>query len=385
MKLLEKFTNTNWIFVNSDSACENNCAWCDFWVKKADVNNKKSINELKLIIDNINEKINYWENIIFQPWNILLEHNIKDIEELFTYSFNRTWKQSQWEIAKLDERILDFLDSEIIQNLISENKLFLNIWYLDENLDLLKKVFTKILIIWRKKRREEINLKWFEKDFDWLSYDKYFNKLTNYTDEWKLEWFDFKKSIRFAMHNLWELSKWNEKTINDILNFLDFAWIELNKEELLEKNSIWFYNIEWWIWIRPIILEENKIKNWVVVWNDMNEKWNETCILLNDQMELDITWDMKVRSHINPCNKIDFWDIVKNSSEEIDKYFQEHISRVTSIIIKYKFKDWFNQSELCKMCLNGEKPELYKMDIFNYIVRQKIHNFKNKFSKILFK
>ena len=139
MFILEKATNTNWIFVNKDTACENNCPWCSFWVKEADINQKKSLNELKLIIDNISEKVNFWENIIFQPWNILLNYPIKEIEELFEYSYNKTWKQSQWEIAKLDYKILEFLESEKILNLLKEQKLFLNIWYLDRNLDLLKK------------------------------------------------------------------------------------------------------------------------------------------------------------------------------------------------------------------------------------------------------
>lgn len=366
------------IFVNSDSACENNCPWCNLWVKKADLSKKLALEELKNRIDYLSENINYWWSLIFQPWNILLDYEIHEIEELFEYASKKTNKLIQWEIAKLDPKILNFLESEKIKELIKTQKLFLNIWYLVKNLELLKKIFAVIVKLWKENVLEEIISKWFEKDFSNLSNEEYLEKLHLFISENKID--VDKNKMLFSIHNIANL----DSKIDDLTDFMNFCGFDIDKIELKEiiKKSVYFPSIESWVYIQFLSLEENKIIDWTVIWAKTYNKWDEKCIL-NEWTELDILWDWTIRFHTNPCNSIKFWDIKSSNWESIDKAFEEHKKRIFNIMVKYKWTKDFNQSILCTKCINWENPDISFYDKLKFVIRNDLKKYKNKLLKIL--
>lgn len=366
------------IFVNSDSACENNCPWCNLWVKKADLSKKLALEELKNRIDYLSENINYWWSLIFQPWNILLDYEIHEIEELFEYASKKTNKLIQWEIAKLDPKILNFLESEKIKELIKTQKLFLNIWYLVKDLELLKKIFAVIVKLWKENVLEEIISKWFEKDFSNLNNEEYLEKLHLFISENKID--VDKNKMLFSIHNIANL----DSKIDDLTDFMNFCGFDIDKMELKEiiKKSVYFPSIESWVYIQFLSLEENKIIDWTVIWAKTYNKWDEKCIL-NEWTELDILWDWTIRFHTNPCNSIKFWDIKSSNWESINKAFEEHKKRIFNIMIKYKWTKDFNQSILCKKCINWENPDISFYDKLKFVIRNDLKKYKNKLLKIL--
>lgn len=366
------------IFVNSDSACENNCPWCNLWVKKADLSKKLALEELKNRIDYLSENINYWWSLIFQPWNILLDYEIHEIEELFEYASKKTNKLIQWEIAKLDPKILNFLESEKIKELIKTQKLFLNIWYLVKNLELLKKIFAVIVKLWKENVLEEIISKWFEKDFSNLNNEEYLEKLHLFISENKID--VDKNKMLFSIHNIANL----DSKIDDLTDFMNFCGFDIDKIELKEiiKKNVYFPSIESWVYIQFLSLEENKIIDWTVIWAETYNKWDEKCIL-NEWTELDILWDWTIRFHTNPCNSIKFWDIKSSNWESIDKAFEEHKKRIFNIMVKYKWTKDFNQSILCTKCINWENPDISFYDKLKFVIRSDLKKYKNKLLKIL--
>ncbi len=134
------------VILNSDWKCEINCPWCSFWKKQRNKVNKIDITSLKRRIDfsidkfDVNQK---WSSLILHPWNVLLDYNKEEIIEILEYSSSKV-KVVQWELEKIDEQILDVIDYKEVRNLIKEERLFLNVWYVEWKSDLLKKIFWKI-------------------------------------------------------------------------------------------------------------------------------------------------------------------------------------------------------------------------------------------------
>lgn len=378
MNSIKDITYNTAIFVNSDSACENNCPGCRLWVKEADLSKKLPLSELKNRIDYLSENINYWWSLIFQPWNILLEYKIDEIEELFTYTSEKTNKLIQWEIAKLDSRILDFLESEKIKSLIQNQKLCLNVWYLVKDLKLLKEIFAKVFVLWRENRKNQIIKEWFQDDFLNLSDEEYLQKLSQYANTWKIN--ENENRMLFSIHNLWNL----DNNIDDFWNFIDFCGFDPDKNELKYaiENHTYFSSLESWVSIQFIYLEENKIVDWTVVWATTYQKWEERCIL-NDGSELDILWDWTISFHTNPCNSIALWNIKESTWFDVEKAFEEHKIRISNILIKYSETENFNQSQLCKKCLNWENPEVSFYEELKFFVKKDLKSIKKKIFRIL--
>lgn len=329
-------------------------------------------------IDYLSENINYWWSLIFQPWNILLDYEIHEIEELFEYASKKTNKLIQWEIAKLDPKILNFLESEKIKELIKTQKLFLNIWYLVKDLELLKKIFAVIVKLWKENVLEEIISKWFEKDFSNLNNEEYLEKLHLFISENKID--VDKNKMLFSIHNIANL----DSKIDDLTDFMNFCGFDIDKIEMKEiiKKNVYFPAIESWVYIQFLSLEENKIIDWTVIWAKTYNKWDEKCIL-NEWTELDILWDWTIRFHTNPCNSIKFWDIKSSNWESIDKAFEEHKKRIFNIMVKYKWTKDFNQSILCTKCINWENPDISFYDKLKFVIRNDLKKYKNKLLKIL--
>ena len=89
--------------------------------------------------------------------------------------------------------------------------------------------------------------------------------------------------------------------------------------------------------------------------------------------------------HCNPCiNKISFWNM-ESSESDIELSFKKHRDKIKSILIKNKYTKDFDQSELCKTCLDWEEEELKILDYLKYIVRQQVFMFKESVSNLIWK
>ncbi|MDD5213724.1 MAG: hypothetical protein PHG82_04840 [Candidatus Gracilibacteria bacterium] len=378
MNSIKDITYNTAIFVNSDSACENNCPGCRLGVKEADLSKKLPLSELKNRIDYLSENINYGGSLIFQPGNILLEYKIDEIEELFTYTSEKTNKLIQWEIAKLDSRILDFLESEKIKSLIQNQKLCLNVGYLVKDLKLLKEIFAKVFVLGRENRKNQIIKEGFQDDFLNLSDEEYLQKLSQYANTGKIN--ENENRMLFSIHNLGNL----DNNIDDFWNFIDFCGFDPDKNELKYaiENHTYFSSLESGVSIQFIYLEENKIVDGTVVWATTYQKGEERCIL-NDGSELDILGDGTISFHTNPCNSIALGNIKESTGFDVEKAFEEHKIRISNILIKYSETENFNQSQLCKKCLNGENPEVSFYEELKFFVKKDLKSIKKKIFRIL--
>ncbi len=150
--------------------------------------------------------------------------------------------------------------------------------------------------------------------------------------------------------------------------------------DLLEKNwwDLYYSFVQNWILLNFHSTMNQKIdKNWNNIWEREHLKWNEWCILFWE-FEWSIWWDKEwtILPHVNPCiNKISFWNL-DSTQDDIEKTFIEHKKRIFNILIKYKYTKNFNQSELCRMCLNWDEIDIGIFDIIKYKIRKIIFDIK---------
>ncbi len=112
-----EYLNTS-VVCNADSSCMINCPWCSFWVKNRNETKKLEVTEIKKRIDFAIETIPPNGDLILLPWNVLLDYSISDLEEILLHWCSK-WVVVQWELEKIDEKILWIFESEIIKKLLN--------------------------------------------------------------------------------------------------------------------------------------------------------------------------------------------------------------------------------------------------------------------------
>lgn len=359
-----KYIYNSSVVLNADWACTINCPWCDFAVKERKETNKLSLLELKKRIDFASENLWEWSSLILLPWNIIFEYSNIEIQEIFEYACSK-WKVVQWELEKVDIRILDVLKLESVKEKVKKGKMFLNIWYVDWNIDLLSEVYSVVFALWRDNIKNQLIENNLLEEFNNFPDDLKMDKLYEYREKWLI--FDEFKGIQFNIH--FSSSK-------DIYLFFEKIWFTPNIENIDKISKEWwniyFDSIESWIVITLHSTMNQKIdKNWNNIWDEEHLIWEEKCSLLSNEFEWSIWWDKywTIIPHVNPCiNKINFWNL-QSSKEDIERAFLEHRFKIEKILTKYKYTNWFDQSLLCKKCLDWENPDIVLKDIIKYNIR----------------
>lgn len=383
MEYKNKIHNSS-VVLNVEWACTINCPGCNFWVKDRAVTNKLNLNDIKERIDFASENLSDWYSLILLPWNVLLEYSEDEVEEIIVYACSKQ-KLVQWELEKIDEKILTIFENQKIKQLIKNQQLFLNIWYIAWKLNLLNKIYIELCKLWIENIRDILIENNLLDDFINLDSESKLIKLKDLEKLWILPWWH--ESIDLAIHCWhWKLKR------KDIISFLEKEWFTIDENEIvnLEKNSwnLHFHSSEAWVLITLHYTPIQKIdKYWNNIWKLEHKKWNEECILTNRSFEWSIWWDKEwtILPHSNPCiNKLSFWNL--NSSQyDLNKAFELHKRKILWILIKYKYNNGFNQSELCNKCLSNEEIELTRKDFIKFHIREFTFKFKKICSNILFK
>jgi len=372
MKYKEYIHNSS-VVLNTEGSCTINCPWCSFAVKERKEVNKLSVDEVKRRIDYVSDKLlsnKDWTSLILLPWNILLEYSPNEIEKILLYVCSKH-KMIQWELEKIDDRILDIFSSDIIVDLLANKKFFLNIWYIDGNFELLKKIFHELAKIWWNNIKNILIEEWIYDNFKDKNDEEKFEILKSFRDEWKVLPKPIEQ-LKFTVHFVKD-SKWELK------NFVDFLWITPNLNDFQKLEMYWWdlhFDIfsTWIIFSVHSTMNQKIDQNWNNIWDIEHRKWYEECMLLNRDFEWSLGWDKQwtILPHCNPCiNEISFWNM-ESSEFDIEKSFQKHREKIFSVLIKNKYKKEFDQSELCKICLNWEEEDLKILDYLKYIVRQQV-------------
>jgi len=372
------------VILDSEWSCTFNCPWCNFAVKERNETNKLSIEELKKRIDFASENLSEWYSLILHPWNVLLEYDIEEIEYILEYASS---KQDiiQWEVEKIDEKILIVLDGEKIRELIKTKKLFLNLWYVEWKIDLLNRIYDEICKIWIENLREVLIKEDLYEEIKKLNEQERFDKLSELVEDWILPW--AKDSIALSICT----TKWHKRR-NEIIWFLDKVGFEITEETIsnikkYEKQSwdMQFHSTSSWVLIVFHHVLNRKIDEyWNNIWKTGRKQWEEFCLLTNHDFEWSVSWnkDWNILPHVNPCiNKLTFWNL-DSSQEELNENFKNFRDRIRSILIKNKYKKWFNQSELCNWCLSWDNYDISKVDIAKYAFRETIYEYKKFLLKI---
>ncbi len=364
------------VVLNTEWTCTINCPGCDFWVSERTQTNRLSIDELKKRIDFSLEKLKSGKNgssLILLPWNVLLEYSENEILDILNYACSKT-DMVQWEFEIIDEKILDILDYERIKDLLLNRSLYLNIWYKEWNYELLVNIFNKIRELWinrNKKLLKENNL--LDSYRNLLKNDDKFNLLVKAREDWILPF--RQESIPFSIHFIWDNIL--KKELYDFMINSCLYNVEEDFLDKLEKDG-WdkqYDLIDMWLYVFLHSTMNQKIdKNWNNIWDVEHRKWYESCILLDSDFEWSIWWDKEwtILPHCNPCiNKISFWNI-QSSDSDIEDSFRDHKDKIKKVLIKNKYRKDFDQSELCRICLDWEEEEINFLDYLKYIVRQQV-------------
>ena len=386
MKYKEHIHNSS-VVLNSEWSCTINCPWCSFAVKERKETNILPIEEVKRRIDFVSDKLlsnKDWTCLILLPWNVLLEYDSDDLEEILLYACSKH-ERVQWELEQIDEKILEIFSNDVIVELLSKQRFFLNVWYIDGNLELLKKIFHELSKIWWNNIKNILIEKWIYNDFKNKDVEDKFKILKWFREEWKVLPKPInllKFTVHFDKDKVWELK-----------NFIDYLWVNINLNDFEKLEDHW-WDIHYDIFSAGILFSihstiNQKIdKNWDNIWDVEHIKWYEECILLNTDFEWSLWGDKEwtILPHINPCiNEISFWNLESNEFE-IEENFKKHREKIFSILLKNRYKKNFDQSELCRMCLDWEEGEELKiLDYIKYVVRQQVFITKENYKSIFWK
>ena len=359
------------IVVEEEWKCAWNCPGCELSLNKSDwitsVLSKKEIFEkIDYLLEN-KESLENEAHLLFHPGEILLQHSIEDIIEIFNYA-SKLWKPIQWEFTNtINDKLLEILENKKIQQLIIDKKLYLNIDYANLSIEKLKQIFWKIIKIWEKKIIEKHNIN---------PYVQKMNELKELQEKTSLLAKN-KDYIFFWIHSL----KWKEK---EIIDFLHSIWFE-DMDDMVYSIRKWgtnsFYVVQWNICIVLHNTMNQKIDKYGNnIWDKKHIEGTASCLLM-DTFELSLWANEKIIPHLNPCiNHVKFWT-TNEDYKKIKNNFYKHIHRIEKILIKYMYKRWFNQSELCQMCKTEIEIDVSFKDYLHFKYRKLLYKMFWKLSK----
>jgi len=355
------------VVVEENWVCEWNCPGCNYSAKKLKL--PKTVLSKEEIIFRIEYLQKEFEDIktdlVFHPAETLFKLPITDIVEIIKFANEKY--SVQLEFLSLNEKILELLKNWDIKNLIKEKKLFFNLSFDKNKKDLFEKILKTYaeIAVARLKEDKDINYVF----SDWINE---FERMEILEDYFKKD--PFKKSCYFGINSIrgWE---------KELIALLNKFWFELSDDFLNEVSNSW--------WDKYLLLKqagliiilhytmEQKIdKYWNNIWNIPHVEWKAICHLMNTfELSVWAWWD--IVPHLNPCiNHLKFWKIW-DSREKIEESFYQHIFRIQNLMIKYWWKKWFNQSELCRMCKEGvDVGNITLVDYYSYLFRKIMLNIK---------